>query len=296
MGGRGIELRSPGNGPYWVICVPLRRSPASQLGSHERMTASGNWPLWVAQTRMKPGIRAAQCLGTGVRPGVARIRMTHGFRCSTTWLLGFSLLLLGWTAGPGGRGSAGRVFCRPGRGRAAWLPERARVGDDDASGVENEQQHGRIVGGPGGSGSSPRCLTTRSVGSAGQQRSRRWSRSWPARWSAKSTAPTCASTAAAPPSSDHREETAVRYKLLGGMGLRVSEVALGTMTFGTDWGRRRAEAPSSSSCSPRSAAPSSTPPTTTPTAAPRPFSASCWQPTASTSSTPSTRSTSAAAT
>src|SRR5215831_1617599 len=28
----------------------------------------------------------------------------------------------------------------------------------------------------------------------------------------------------------------MRYRLLGPSGLRVSEVALGTMTFGTDWG------------------------------------------------------------
>jgi aryl-alcohol dehydrogenase-like predicted oxidoreductase len=28
----------------------------------------------------------------------------------------------------------------------------------------------------------------------------------------------------------------MRYTLLGGSGLRISEVALGTMTFGTDWG------------------------------------------------------------
>jgi aryl-alcohol dehydrogenase-like predicted oxidoreductase len=28
----------------------------------------------------------------------------------------------------------------------------------------------------------------------------------------------------------------VRYTLLGNSGLRVSELALGTMTFGTDWG------------------------------------------------------------
>src|SRR3712207_1745474 len=28
----------------------------------------------------------------------------------------------------------------------------------------------------------------------------------------------------------------MRYKLLGGSGLRVSELALGTMTFGDDWG------------------------------------------------------------
>ena len=34
-----------------------------------------------------------------------------------------------------------------------------------------------------------------------------------------------------------REETiAMRYTLLGHSGLRVSEVALGTITFGTDWG------------------------------------------------------------
>jgi aryl-alcohol dehydrogenase-like predicted oxidoreductase len=34
----------------------------------------------------------------------------------------------------------------------------------------------------------------------------------------------------------------VRYKLLGRSGLRVSEVALGTMTFGTDWGWGSAQA------------------------------------------------------
>jgi hypothetical protein len=28
----------------------------------------------------------------------------------------------------------------------------------------------------------------------------------------------------------------MNYRLLGNSGLRVSEVALGTMTFGTDWG------------------------------------------------------------
>jgi aryl-alcohol dehydrogenase-like predicted oxidoreductase len=28
----------------------------------------------------------------------------------------------------------------------------------------------------------------------------------------------------------------MRYKLLGGSGVRLSEVALGTMTFGEDWG------------------------------------------------------------
>src|SRR6266852_9051438 len=32
------------------------------------------------------------------------------------------------------------------------------------------------------------------------------------------------------------KENTVRYTLLGNSGLRVSEVALGTMTFGTDWG------------------------------------------------------------
>ena len=32
------------------------------------------------------------------------------------------------------------------------------------------------------------------------------------------------------------EQQAVRYTLLGNSGLRVSELALGTMTFGTDWG------------------------------------------------------------
>src|SRR5436305_3192309 len=32
------------------------------------------------------------------------------------------------------------------------------------------------------------------------------------------------------------EEDGMRYRLLGRSGLRVSELALGTMTFGTDWG------------------------------------------------------------
>jgi aryl-alcohol dehydrogenase-like predicted oxidoreductase len=31
----------------------------------------------------------------------------------------------------------------------------------------------------------------------------------------------------------------MRYTLLGNSGLRVSELALGTMTFGTDWGLGR---------------------------------------------------------
>ena len=33
-----------------------------------------------------------------------------------------------------------------------------------------------------------------------------------------------------------KEEDGMRYRLLGPSGLRVSELALGTMTFGTDWG------------------------------------------------------------
>ena len=33
-----------------------------------------------------------------------------------------------------------------------------------------------------------------------------------------------------------RGMTAMRYRLLGNSGLRVSEAALGTMTFGDDWG------------------------------------------------------------
>ena len=32
------------------------------------------------------------------------------------------------------------------------------------------------------------------------------------------------------------KETYMRYRLLGNSGLRVSEAALGTMTFGDDWG------------------------------------------------------------
>ena len=33
----------------------------------------------------------------------------------------------------------------------------------------------------------------------------------------------------------------MRYRLLGNSGLRVSEAALGTMTFGEDWGRGAAK-------------------------------------------------------
>jgi aryl-alcohol dehydrogenase-like predicted oxidoreductase len=33
-----------------------------------------------------------------------------------------------------------------------------------------------------------------------------------------------------------KEENMMRYKLLGRSGLRVSELALGTMTFGPEWG------------------------------------------------------------
>lgn len=36
----------------------------------------------------------------------------------------------------------------------------------------------------------------------------------------------------------------MRYKLLGNSGLRVSELALGTMTFGEDWGWGAPEAES----------------------------------------------------
>jgi aryl-alcohol dehydrogenase-like predicted oxidoreductase len=32
------------------------------------------------------------------------------------------------------------------------------------------------------------------------------------------------------------DQHAMRFTLLGHSGLRVSQVALGTMTFGTDWG------------------------------------------------------------
>src|SRR5438105_1302337 len=35
---------------------------------------------------------------------------------------------------------------------------------------------------------------------------------------------------------DRWKETFMRYKLLGKSGLRVSELCLGTMTFGEDWG------------------------------------------------------------
>src|SRR3954466_12438468 len=55
-----------------------------------------------------------------------------------------------------------------------------------------------------------------------------------------STAPTCASTAAVRPArtepTPHEKKNEMRYTLLGNSGLRVSEVCLGTMTFGTEWG------------------------------------------------------------
>jgi len=34
------------------------------------------------------------------------------------------------------------------------------------------------------------------------------------------------------------QKVSLRYRLLGNSGLRVSEAALGTMTFGEDWGWR----------------------------------------------------------
>jgi aryl-alcohol dehydrogenase-like predicted oxidoreductase len=34
----------------------------------------------------------------------------------------------------------------------------------------------------------------------------------------------------------NEKETTMRYRLLGNSGLRVSEAALGAMTFGDDWG------------------------------------------------------------
>jgi len=41
----------------------------------------------------------------------------------------------------------------------------------------------------------------------------------------------------APIAQEHiRKENAMKYRLLGNSGLRVSEAALGTMTFGDDWG------------------------------------------------------------
>src|SRR5205823_2717773 len=85
--------------------------------------------------------------------------------------------------------------------------------------------------------------TTPPAALAGRRRLPTWSPSSPARWRATSTAPTCASTAAAPPLCEQPghdlarkgEQQTVRYTLLGNSGLRVSELALGTMTFGTDW-------------------------------------------------------------
>src|SRR6202158_4804557 len=35
---------------------------------------------------------------------------------------------------------------------------------------------------------------------------------------------------------NHERSTIMKYRLLGNSGLRVSEAALGTMTFGEDWG------------------------------------------------------------
>src|SRR5271166_1379752 len=38
------------------------------------------------------------------------------------------------------------------------------------------------------------------------------------------------------PATKNERGASVRYRLLGNSGLRVSEAALGTMTFGEDWG------------------------------------------------------------
>src|SRR6187397_324941 len=62
-------------------------------------------------------------------------------------------------------------------------------------------------------------------------------RSWPcaghlnARARVRRPAPTIA-----PSHNSQRKDDTMRYKLLGPSGLRVSELCLGTMTFGEDWG------------------------------------------------------------
>jgi len=120
-----------------------------------------------------------------------------------------------------------------------------------------------------------------------------------ARWQAESTASTCARRRHHRCRAHRRETSAMRYTLLGNSGLRVSEVALGTMTSApTGAGApHKARPRNSSSCSLRQGAPSLTPPTGTPTAPPSRSSVACWPLTGTTSwSAPSTPPTSATAT
>ena len=80
----------------------------------------------------------------------------------------------------------------------------------------------------------------------------------------------------------------MRYKLLGKSGVRVSELVLGTMTFGTAWGWGAApeEVRRCSTVMPKQAAISSIPRSITPMAKPKPFSAIYCAPTAIISSSP----------
>jgi hypothetical protein len=77
----------------------------------------------------------------------------------------------------------------------------------------------------------------------------------------------------------HQPNSLDTYRLLGRSGLRVSPLALGTMTFGTDWVRARTARRRSESSTPTSiaAATSSTAQTTTQTVPPSSSSASSRQ-------------------
>jgi len=77
---------------------------------------------------------------------------------------------------------------------------------------------------PGRSG-QPRCLRRQSASRLHQRRQPAYRR----------REHRCGVTGVAP-TTQRGEQHVMRYTLLGNSGLRVSEVALGTMTFGTDWG------------------------------------------------------------
>src|SRR6266540_1193503 len=165
--------------------------------------------------------RWAEAAAAGMPAGLRRAVGRVGDRSGEVWLhlLGFAL------EGPAPRGAPGRAGQGAGRrparadpGRAARRRPRPRRGRRRAG--------PRPIDGPSPSGAAAR----RRAGWPAGQRS-----PLPLRPSRRGAART-ARPAGRVPGRRLREEEPVLYRLLGRSGLRVSELALGTMTFGEDWG------------------------------------------------------------